>query len=105
MAVIAALELLNRDGVNVTIYTDSQYIVNAIEKGWLFGWVKINFKEKKNADLWKRYLKLHQKHTIKFVWVKGHSTNPYNNRCDELATYAADYSATLVDEAFEKGLT
>ncbi len=105
MAVIAALELLNRDGVQVTVYTDSQYIVNSVEKGWLFGWVKVNFKDKKNPDLWKRYLKLHQKHQIKFQWVKGHASNKYNNRCDELATYAADHHATLIDEAFEKGLT
>ncbi len=101
MAVIAALQTLTREGVDIVIYSDSSYVVNAIEKGWLKGWIKINFKEKKNADLWKRYALLAQKHKIKFVWVKGHADNPMNNRCDVLATMAADSRDWLVDEGYE----
>lgn len=107
MAVIAGLELLTRDGLDVVIYSDSAYVVNAIEKGWLAGWVKKGFKDKKNPDLWKRYLNAAKKHRVKFVWVKGHASNKWNNRCDELATMAADSGNWLVDEGYEmaeKGL-
>ena len=105
MAVIAALESLTRDGVDVTIYSDSSYVVNAIEKGWLFGWLKTGFKGKKNVDLWKRFYTVFKKHNVKFVWVKGHADNPMNNRCDELATMAADSRDWLVDEGFEAATT
>jgi len=101
MAVIAALKDLKRDNLNITIYSDSSYVVNAIEKGWLNNWVKTNFKDKKNVDLWKLYLTYHKKHRVKFVWVKGHANNPMNNRCDELATAAADSGNWLIDEGFE----
>lgn len=107
MAVIAGLEMLTRDNLDVVIYSDSAYVVNAIEKGWLAGWVKKGFKDKKNPDLWKRYLKVAKKHKIKFVWVKGHADNKWNNRCDELATAAADSGNWLRDEGYElaeKGL-
>jgi ribonuclease HI len=107
MAVIAGLEALKRDGLSVTIYSDSQYIVKAVEQGWLKNWIKTDFKGgKKNKDLWLRYNEVAQKHKIKFVWVKGHATNPYNNRCDVLATTAADGKGLEVDggyEAIEKG--
>lgn len=101
MAVIAALEELKKEGLEVVVYTDSQYVLNAVEKGWLNNWIKINFKGKKNADLWMKYHKLSQKHNIKFIWVKGHSDNPMNNRCDELATAAADSRKWLIDEGYE----
>lgn len=101
MAVIVALEQLNRTGLDIVIYTDSQYVLNAVEKGWLKNWLKTNFKGKKNADLWMRYHQLAQKHNIRFVWVKGHADNPYNNRCDQLATQAADSRNWLVDEGYE----
>lgn len=107
MAVIAGLEMLTRDNLDVVIYSDSAYVVNAIEKGWLAGWVKKGFKDKKNPDLWKRYLQVAKKHKIKFVWVKGHADNKWNNRCDELATAAADSGNWLRDEGYElaeKGL-
>jgi ribonuclease HI len=102
MAVIAAIEMLTRENVSVTVYSDSSYVVNAIEKGWLFGWIKIGFKGKKNADLWTRFYGLYKKHKIKFVWVKGHADNPMNNRCDELATGAADSGNLLVDTGYEQ---
>ncbi len=101
LAVIKALECLTREGVEIEIYSDSKYVVDAISKGWLFGWERTSFKDKKNPDLWMQYLKLHRKHKIQFHWVKGHADNPYNNRCDVLATQAADGSNLLIDQAFE----
>jgi ribonuclease HI len=102
MAVIAALQELKKEGLDIVIYTDSQYVLNAVEKGWLNSWVKTGFKDKKNPDLWMKYLSLAKKHKIKFIWVKGHADNPMNNRCDELATAAADSRQWLVDEGYEK---
>jgi ribonuclease HI len=103
MAVIAGLEALKKEGLKVTIYSDSQYVVKAVEQGWLKTWVRTNFKGgKKNKDLWLHYHELSEKNTIRFVWVKGHADNPNNNRCDELATAAADGSNLLVDEVYEK---
>lgn len=102
LAVIVALQQLTRDGVNVIIYTDSSYVVNAVEKGWVFNWQRTNFKGKKNADLWKQFLQYYPKHNIKFQWVKGHANNPGNNRCDQLATEAADSGNWLVDEVYER---
>lgn len=102
MAVIAALQALTKKGVNIVIYSDSSYVVNTVEKRWLQGWLRTNFKGKKNADLWKQYHQLSLAHNIKFVWVKGHADNPYNNRCDELATAAADSRQWLIDEGFEQ---
>ncbi len=102
MAVIAGLEALKKDQLNVTIYSDSQYVVNAVEKGWLKNWIATNFKGgKKNRDLWMKFHQLAQNHKIKFVWVKGHANNPYNNRCDELATGAADGKHLHADTGFE----
>jgi ribonuclease HI len=97
MAVIAALKLLTRPGLDIIIYTDSSYIVNAIEKKWLDGWVKKGFVGKKNEDLWRMYLQESKKHKIKFIWVKGHANNAWNNRCDQLATTAAD-GANLIED-------
>lgn len=103
MAVIAGLEALKRERLQITIYSDSQYLVRAIQEGWLKNWIATNFKGgKKNRDLWERYHELAKKHHIRFVWVKGHADNPNNNRCDELATSAADGSDLLVDEVFEQ---
>ena len=102
MGVIAALEALKKPGLNITIYTDSQYIVKAVNEGWLNNWLATNFaKGKKNKDLWVKFYSLYKEHKIKFVWVKGHADNPFNNRCDELATAAADGSDLLVDEEYE----
>ena len=102
MGVIAALEAMKKTGLKITIYTDSQYIVKAIQEGWLNKWLATNFaKGKKNKDLWVRFYDLFKKHQVKFVWVKGHANNPYNNRCDVLATSAADGKNLLIDEGYE----
>ena len=102
MAVIAGLEALKKEGLNVLIYSDSQYVVKAIEQGWLKNWIATKFKGgKKNKDLWLRYADLAEKKKIRLQWVKGHADNPNNNRCDELATEAADGHLLLVDEGFE----
>ena len=102
MAVIAGLEALKKNNVPLKIYSDSQYVVNSVEKGWLKNWIVTNFKGgKKNKDLWLHYNELSKPHHIKFVWVKGHSDNPFNNRCDELATAAADGHDLLTDEGYE----
>jgi ribonuclease HI len=102
MAVIAGLQALKKEGIPITIYSDSQYIVNTIEKGWLKNWIATDFKGgKKNKDLWMLYDKLAKNKKIRFVWVRGHADNPYNNRCDELATAAADSRDLLIDTGYE----
>ena len=100
LSVITALEALKTEGQDVTIYSDSQYVVYAVEKGWVFGWEKKDFKKKKNADLWKRFLKIFRKHKVKFVWVRGHADNAMNNYCDMLAVNAAAGNHLLVDEGY-----
>lgn len=103
MAVIAGLEALKRENLHITIYSDSQYVVKAVEQGWLKNWIATNFKGgKKNKDLWLHYNELAQNFNIRFVWVRGHADNANNNRCDELATSAADSTGLLIDEEFEK---
>lgn len=105
MAVIKALEALKKTDLQLTIYSDSQYIVNAVEKGWLNKWLSTGFAGgKKNKDLWVHYAGLAKAHRVKFVWVKGHADNPHNNRCDELATAAADGKILAIDTGFEMGL-
>lgn len=105
LAVIAGLEAIKKNELPITVFSDSQYVVNAVEKGWLKNWIKTDFKGgKKNKDLWKHYHELARKFTIRFVWVKGHADNPLNNRCDELATAAADGKNLLVDAGYEEGL-
>ena len=104
MGVIAGLKALKKPGLKVTIYTDSQYIVNSVEKGWLKNWIKTDFKGgKKNKDLWLEYNDLASQYTVKFVWVRGHADNPLNNRCDALATAAADGRNLLNDEGYSPG--
>jgi len=104
MAVIAGLEALKKDGLKITVYSDSQYVVKAWEQGWLKNWIATNFKGgKKNKDLWLQFNELAKKNTIRFVWVRGHADNAHNNRCDELATAAADGGNLLVDEGYEEG--
>ncbi|HJU46124.1 MAG TPA: ribonuclease HI [Chitinophagaceae bacterium] len=102
MAVIAALESLKKNGLDIVVYSDSQYVVKAVEQGWLKNWIATKFKGgKKNKDLWLLYADLAAQHRIKFVWVKGHANNPFNNRCDELATAAADGKDLDIDVGFE----
>lgn len=103
MAVIVAIEALTKPNLNVIIYSDSQYVVKAVQQGWLKNWIATDFKGgKKNKDLWKKFYQLSLKHSIQFVWVKGHADNAYNNRCDILATTAADGKNLMIDEAYEK---
>jgi len=89
MSVICALEALKTQGHDIEIYSDSQYVVNSVEKGWVFNWIKKNKKDAKNMDLWQRFVSLYPKNKIKFIWVKGHADNELNNRCDVLATTAS----------------
>lgn len=89
LAVIVALEVLKVADCKVTVYTDSKYVADSIEKGWVFSWERKRFKGKKNADLWIRFLKIYKKHQVRLIWVKGHANNPGNERCDKLAVDAA----------------
>jgi len=102
MGVIVALESLKKNDIPLTIHTDSKYIVDSVQKRWLDGWIKTDFKGgKKNKDLWTRYYQLSKQFKITFVWVKGHADNPHNNRCDELATSAADSGNLIEDVGYE----
>jgi ribonuclease HI len=105
MAVIAALETLTKKNIALTIFTDSQYVVKAVTEGWLNNWIRTGFKGgKKNRDLWTHFYELSKDFSITFKWVKGHADNAFNNRCDELATSAADGKNLLVDEGYEADL-
>ena len=102
MAVIAGLEAIKKLGIPVTIYSDSKYVVEAVKQGWIWGWEKKDFKNKKNPDLWKRYISLHKKYKPEFVWIKGHAGHHENERCDQLAVAAAQDSDLLTDEEYER---
>ena len=104
LSVIIGLEALKSPGENVTIYSDSKYVVDSVEKGWVQGWEKKGFAGKKNPDLWMRFLKIYRKHKVKFKWVKGHADNPLNNRCDELAVEASSNSHLLTDHWYEENV-
>jgi len=101
LAVIKALEAMKNPGTEVTIYSDSKYVVDAVTKQWVFGWVKKDFKGKKNPDLWKRFLKIYAVHKVDFVWVKGHAGNELNERADRLAVSAYEEGVLEVDEVYE----
>lgn len=98
MAVCVALETLKIEGSEVVIYSDSKYVVDAVEKCWVFGWEKKRFAGKKNPDLWMRFLRSFRQHKVRFVWVKGHSDTVENNRCDFLAVAAANNKANLIED-------
>ena len=100
MAVIVALEALKFLGSNVTVYTDSKYVVDSVEKRWIFGWEKVAFKKKKNPDLWIRFLKVYRQHIVKFIWIKGHAANKENERCDTLAVRASMGSNLKIDQGY-----
>ena len=101
LAVIVALEALTKTSENVTVYSDSKYVVDAVEKKWVFGWEIKNFSKKKNPDLWIRFLKAYRKHNVIFKWVKGHANNIENEKCDALAVEAAEGSSLKIDEWYE----
>jgi ribonuclease HI len=100
LAVIIGLEALKADNCLVTIYSDSRYVVDAVEKRWLWNWVKKRFRDKKNADLWMRFLKVYEKHQVRFVWVRGHADIPENERCDRMAVKASMTPGLPKDEGY-----
>jgi ribonuclease HI len=102
LAVIIALESLKRADSIVELYTDSKYVVDAVNKRWVFAWEKKGFKGKKNVDLWKRFLAIYPKHQLTLHWVKGHAGHTQNERCDELAVKAANGDALLIDKVYEE---
>lgn len=104
LAVIIGLEALKVKNAAIRVYSDSKYVVDAVEKGWLWGWVKKGFKGKKNKDLWLRFIKVYKKDRVKFQWVKGHAGIPENERCDQLAVQAAEGPDLEIDRAFEEGI-
>ncbi|HWZ15157.1 MAG TPA: ribonuclease HI [Mucilaginibacter sp.] len=105
LAVIKALEALKNPNQTVIIYSDSKYVIDAIDKKWVYGWLQKGFKDKKNKDLWLRYLDISKQHNIKFVWVRGHAGHKENERCDELAVAAYKQKDLLIDSVFEMEAT
>lgn len=101
LAVIVALEKIKFPNSEAEIYTDSKYVADAVEKGWLFDWEKKQFKKKKNPDLWIRFLKVYRKHKVVFHWVKGHANIPENERCDQLAVQASKKTNLQIDYEYE----
>lgn len=104
LAVIKGLEALKKEGSNVTVYSDSKYVVDAVERGWVWGWLNKGFKGKKNADLWKRFIEVYRKHNVTLKWVKGHAGHVENERCDELAVQSALGSNLQIDEGYEQSV-
>jgi len=104
LGVVIALESVKKNGSKITIYSDSKYVVDAVEKKWVFSWEKKNFNKKKNPDLWIRFLRVYNKHTVVFLWVKGHSNNKENERCDVLAVQAAEGKDLFVDQWYENNV-
>lgn len=102
LAVIVGLEKLKKPQTNVLITSDSKYVVDAVIKGWVFNWEKKGFKDKKNPDLWMRFLKVYRKHKVDFKWVKGHNNHPQNERCDQLAVMASEQEKLSIDTFYEK---
>lgn len=101
LAVITGLEALKGENFEVTVVSDSKYVVDSVAKGWIHGWVRKGWKDVKNVDLWKRFLLVHKKHKVNFQWVKGHAGHPENERCDQLAVGAAAGNRLLIDEGYE----
>ena len=102
LAVIVGLEKLKNSNMSVLVVSDSKYVVDAVEKKWVFGWEKKGFKDRKNPDLWMRFLKAYRKHKVDFKWIKGHNNHPQNERCDELAVMASQQKNLSIDAFYEK---
>jgi len=102
LAVIVGLEKIKNVGTKVLVVSDSKYVVDSVEKKWVFGWEKKGYKDKKNPDLWKRFLKIYRQHQVDFKWIKGHNNHPQNERCDELAVYASGLKQLSVDVFYER---
>ena len=105
LAVIVGLEALKKERQRVAVYSDSKYVVNAVEKGWLKNWLKKDFKDKKNADLWKRFWQVYQRHRVTLHWIRGHSGHPENERCDRLAVKSAKKQDLSVDQGYLDSLS
>lgn len=101
-AVIVGLEALKGENLPVTVFSDSRYVTDAVEKKWLEGWMRKNFKGKKNDDLWRRFWETYRKHRVRFVWLKGHNGHPENERCDQMAVAAAKSTNLLQDAGYEE---
>ena len=101
LAVIIGLEAVKKTSSEIRVYSDSKYVVDSVEKNWVFSWEKNNFKKKKNPDLWLRFLNVYRKHSISFVWIKGHANNKENERCDYLAVKAAEKNNLKKDVWYE----
>ena len=101
MAVCKGLESIKAEKQDVMVFTDSKYVIDSVEKKWVFGWVKKGFEGKKNKDLWLRFLDVYKKQNVKFTWVKGHNGHIENERCDELAVAAGKIKPLLIDSVFE----
>ena len=104
LAVIIGLESIKKEKSAITVYSDSKYVINSIEKKWVFGWENKNFNKKKNPDLWIRFLKIYRKQKVSFIWVKGHANNKENERCDVLAVQAADSNNLHIDTWYENNV-
>ena len=102
LAVIVGLEKITKPNMKVLVISDSKYVVDSVEKKWVFGWEKKGFKDKKNPDLWMRFLKIYRQHQVDFKWIKGHNNHPQNERCDELAVYASGLPNLSIDAFYEK---
>lgn len=102
LAVIVGLEKLKVQGTKALVISDSKYVVDSVEKKWVFGWEKKGFTGKKNPDLWMRFLKIYRKHQVDFKWIKGHNNHPQNERCDELAVMASLGDELSIDAYYEK---
>lgn len=102
LAVIAALEALKGEGHEVTVVSDSKYVVDAVEKGWVFDWERKRFAKKKNPDLWERFLRIYRKHRVRFQWIRGHNGHPENELCDRLAVAAREQRDLPADEGYER---
>lgn len=100
LAVITGLEAIKWEHAEVTIWSDSSYVVDAVEKGWVFSWEQKGFKKKANPDLWTRFLAAYRRHDVRFVWIRGHNGHPENERCDRLAVAASQGKDLLEDTGY-----
>lgn len=104
LAVIVGLEKLKNPGTSVLVVSDSKYVVDSVEKKWVFGWEKKQFADRKNSDLWRRFLQVYRLHNIDFKWIKGHNNHPQNERCDELAVMASMQPKLSIDTYYESSV-
>lgn len=102
LAAIVGLEKLKTSGTKVLVVSDSKYVVDSVSKGWVFGWEKKAYKDKKNSDLWKRFLIIYRQHKVDFKWIKGHNNHPQNERCDQLAVFASSQPNLAIDKWYEE---